>query len=543
MPFGPYEPTVTGTVTGYSVSPALPAGLSLDPTLGVIAGTPLTASPESIYRITASNERGAATFALSLAVLVPPSALSYPSPVNGTVGVALSSLVPTYSGDADSFAIRPALPAGLILDPTTGVVSGTPTNARVPATYTIAAGITLRGVPRTTFNLLLGVGAPPAGTVVTGVFRDSTVTGLGFVSGAQSGVTNDSGEFTYETGQGITFSVGQVSIGAMPIAKSLITPVDLVANGTGDSNHVLNVVRFLLMLDLDGEPSNGIQISTAVTAAAAGWAPVDFDSADLPTTLGPLIQLASAADAVTHVLPDAASAQARLRSEFYCTYSGRYFGSYAGISTPGDRGPFTVEVYPDGSVHSIAGSTATLAGFDVVTANALNPLLDASFALNSQSPSISLQGSFTDPTFLNGTYLADSAGTFEAAGETAAALTYKFVGTYTKKPVDPTLSESSGLAVLGMDDSNEVSGTTGDFLAGSGGGNLHGTVTGDTFEGTITVREHQYGGRWVLVSYPVSGTFSNTDLGYTLEGQYFDVFGALNGGADVTISAVGCRAN
>jgi len=129
-PFGPYEPTVTGTVTGYSVSPVLPTGLSHNPTWGVISGTPLTASPETICTITASNDGGAATFALTLTVLVPPSALTYPSPLNGTVGVALTSLVPTYSGDADAFAILPALPAGLILDPTTGVVSGTPARAR-----------------------------------------------------------------------------------------------------------------------------------------------------------------------------------------------------------------------------------------------------------------------------------------------------------------------------------------------------------------------------------------------------------------------------
>ena len=46
--------------------------------------------------------------------------------------------------------------------------------------------------------------------MVTGVFRGDTVIGLGYVSGAQSGVTNESGEFTYEVGQGITFTVGQL---------------------------------------------------------------------------------------------------------------------------------------------------------------------------------------------------------------------------------------------------------------------------------------------------------------------------------------------
>src|SRR6266702_1307991 len=43
-PIAPLSPAVTGTVTGYSISPSLPAGLILDPNTGVIAGTPMQAS-------------------------------------------------------------------------------------------------------------------------------------------------------------------------------------------------------------------------------------------------------------------------------------------------------------------------------------------------------------------------------------------------------------------------------------------------------------------------------------------------------------------
>src|ERR1700675_3556971 len=111
--------------------------------------------------------------------------------------------------------------------------------------------------------------------------------------------------------------------------------MDLVAQGTGTSNRVLNVVRFLMLLDQDGNANNGIQISAAVTAAAAAWMPVDFDTTDLPTTLGPLIQQASAADGVSHVLPDAATAEVHLRTRFYCTHAGNYYGTFGTDSTPG----------------------------------------------------------------------------------------------------------------------------------------------------------------------------------------------------------------
>src|SRR3979411_1280607 len=68
-PYGPYPPSVSGTVTGYSVIPALPAGLTLDPTSGVISGTPLAASPTTTYTVTASNAGGSATASVTFMVL------------------------------------------------------------------------------------------------------------------------------------------------------------------------------------------------------------------------------------------------------------------------------------------------------------------------------------------------------------------------------------------------------------------------------------------------------------------------------------------
>jgi Putative Ig domain len=508
-PFGPYAPSISGTVTEYSVSPALPAGLRLDPTSGVISGTPHAASSATTYTVTASNGTGATTAALTFAVLVPPppTGLTYTSPVTGTVGAALTPVVPTLSGHADAFKVAPVLPAGLTLDPVTGIVSGSPISERVAVTYTITASDS--GGASTTADLVLAVGPPPAGTAVTGVFRSDTVIGLGYVSGSHSGLTDTSGAFTYEVGQGIAFSVGAVSIGALPTAKALVTPVDLVAQGTGPSNHVLNVVRFLLMLDQDGNPNNGIQISAAVTAAAASWAPVDFDTADLPTTLGPLIQQASAADGVSHVLPDAATAQAHLRSGFYCTHAGNYYGTFGEKRLAGDgRGDFTASVFPDGSMHSIAYATDTLVGFDVQTNNAVSPLLDGTFAQIDDSLGVNLQGSFADPTVLSGTYLTPVGGSFQAVADASVAATYKFIG---------------GLDYIGMDDSNQVLGRV-------SGGYLTGTVSGSTFTGTLAYPHSPQ-------RFPVSGTYSNTTSGATFDGQY------TKDGSVVTFSTVGCRAN
>ncbi|HXC57826.1 MAG TPA: TIGR03118 family protein [Steroidobacteraceae bacterium] len=61
-------PTVTGTVTGYTVSPALPAGLAINATSGVISGTPTAVAAQATYTVTASNSAGSTTFGLALKV-------------------------------------------------------------------------------------------------------------------------------------------------------------------------------------------------------------------------------------------------------------------------------------------------------------------------------------------------------------------------------------------------------------------------------------------------------------------------------------------
>ena len=72
-------------VTSYSASPALPGGLSLDGTSGVISGTPLRATQQATYQLTANNDGGSSTFALTITVDLPPSGLVYPSPVQATI--------------------------------------------------------------------------------------------------------------------------------------------------------------------------------------------------------------------------------------------------------------------------------------------------------------------------------------------------------------------------------------------------------------------------------------------------------------------------
>jgi hypothetical protein len=61
-------PTVTGTVSAYSVTPPLPAGLTLDTTSGAISGTPTAATPNTSYVVKAANNGGSTSATLQFAV-------------------------------------------------------------------------------------------------------------------------------------------------------------------------------------------------------------------------------------------------------------------------------------------------------------------------------------------------------------------------------------------------------------------------------------------------------------------------------------------
>ena len=95
-----------------------------------------------------------------------------------------------------------------------------------------------------------------------------------------------------------------------------------------------------MMLDQDGNPNNGIQISAAVTAAAASWAPVDFDTTDLPTTLGSLDSASQCRRWRIARIARCRHGADALRTGFYCTYAGNYSGTFATDLTPRTYGEF-----------------------------------------------------------------------------------------------------------------------------------------------------------------------------------------------------------
>jgi hypothetical protein len=105
--------------------------------------------------------------------LPPPSGLSYtPSSASGTVGTAITSLNPSVTGTVTSYSVSPALPFGLSLDASSGVISGTPTAVSALDTYTVTAA---NGTGTTTATVMIEVSAP-AGSTFAGAYPGASMT-------------------------------------------------------------------------------------------------------------------------------------------------------------------------------------------------------------------------------------------------------------------------------------------------------------------------------------------------------------------------------
>jgi hypothetical protein len=170
VPITPNIPTVTGTVTTWSINPDLNAqtGLTFSTVNGTISGTPTTAIVATDYTVSASNATPpAATFVVNITVqttLVPPSNIAYASPVSyKTYHVVNPANVPTFTGIADSWAIAPDLAAatGLTFDTTTGTISGMPTIVTTASNYSVTAtNASGTSNPATIVNIATPLGEP-----------------------------------------------------------------------------------------------------------------------------------------------------------------------------------------------------------------------------------------------------------------------------------------------------------------------------------------------------------------------------------------------
>jgi len=129
-----YQIAATNSPTSYGAT-GLPAGLTVNTATGLISGTP-TAAGTSTVTLSATNSGGTGTATLTLTVTLPAPVISSATAASGTVGSSFSYQI-TASNSPTSYGAT-GLPAGLTVNNSTGLISGTPTAAGT-STLTLSA--------------------------------------------------------------------------------------------------------------------------------------------------------------------------------------------------------------------------------------------------------------------------------------------------------------------------------------------------------------------------------------------------------------------
>ena len=353
--------------------------------------------------------------------------------------------------------------------------------------------------------------------VTNGVFKDSNVSGLSYESGGQTGKTDAAGKFKYEDGKDVTFSLGKVDLGSGK-GKAVMTPVDLVTDGTLASPEVINKVRFLMMLDKDNTPSNGIEISQKVQAKAASWTSVNFAANDFPTqNVNNIVTSASVEDAVVHELPDAVAAAIHLKTTLLCANAGAYVGSYEGS----ESGNIALLVNPvTGGVVGSSYNSENEVSVEIKNTKALDYDKGLEFVSGEDSAK-TFSGKLNSTEALSGTWEnsedTTKKGTFSGqrlGGESNAV--YRYTVSYS--------GSDKGLFTFDVDQGNNIKGTTHSVST-----NKESAITGKLVDNKLTAAS-------------VDGTKIDGDLDVdtlTLSGVWSNVT-ALEAG---TYTGSGCRLN
>jgi hypothetical protein len=177
----PLTPKVSGGVGAtFTISPALPAGLSLDEATGIIRGTPTAASPATAYTIVATNDCGSLTTFVNITVTT--------APVVTITGPATSC-----EGDGSTLTV------------TVNIQGGT-------APYTIFFGHT---------RIYVGPDCTPLGNGPAGIARDTTGVFEVDFTGAGAGTYTFSASVTDTNGCSGVGNNFQFVISPKPVGESL----------------------------------------------------------------------------------------------------------------------------------------------------------------------------------------------------------------------------------------------------------------------------------------------------------------------------------
>lgn len=324
----------TAPVTFAVTAGVLPAGLTLNAAAGVITGTPSAPGAYS-FTVTATDANGGTSSQTYSGTIAPPVAITTPALPVPEQGQPYNQTVQTNGGVAPfTFAVTGgSLPAGLQLDPATGVISGTLTGSGTysfTVTVTDAHGTTSSQTYTGTVNAPLAitttsipvppVGSPYAQTVQTtggvapltfALSGGSLPPGLtldpntGVISGTLSApgpysftveVTDSLGVHRYVTFAGVVRAAVAVSPASLPAGMVGIPYTATVTATGGQGPYQLSIVSGALPAGLTFDASTGVISGKPSAAGTATFTLQAKDSLGSTGTAAYSLQIAARPD-------------------------------------------------------------------------------------------------------------------------------------------------------------------------------------------------------------------------------------------------------
>lgn len=280
----PYRWTATG----------IPAGLSLDPQSGILAGTPTTAGNFSLSVQVTDAAQATASATLALRVVSAPLTISTVAPIfTGTVGGAYSQPF-TASGGTPPYrwSILSGSIGSLSLDPATGALSGTPTTAET-LNFTVQVSDAAGNTATKSFSLTVN---PPLLTVVSSAALPAGAVGAAYSQKLPVSATGGTAPYRWSIANGSTlppgldFAPDTLTLSGTPSTAGQFSFTIQASDSAGQTaGKQLSLTIAPGSLTLTGSralPDGALNVAyRASVAASGGTPPYTWSAAGLPTGL------------------------------------------------------------------------------------------------------------------------------------------------------------------------------------------------------------------------------------------------------------------